>query len=315
MNNRPIIDKLVSELALTKEQFLRIASRAPRTYKKYVIPKKGGGYRLIAQPARETKYIQRWLISNVFGTLPVHVAATAYCKGSSIKVNAQLHAANSYIVKLDFKSFFPSIKSGDVLSHLRKYVTDATEPELKILTSLSCFSNSGDLSLSIGSPLSPLLSNSILYEFDCSAAKWASENGFIYSRYADDLTFSTSAKGSSALVVPMVRTLIAGLSYPKLTLNEEKTLHLSRRGCRRVTGVVLSNSGAVSIGRDRKREISAMVHRFSVGEIPDADLHRLQGLLGFVQDVEPLFLSRLRSKYTSAIITELLQKRVVRKPD
>ncbi|OLU23924.1 retron St85 family RNA-directed DNA polymerase [Pseudomonas sp. PA27(2017)] len=315
MSNNPLIDALLSDLALSKEQFLRIASRAPRTYKIYPILKKNGGIRVIAQPARETKYIQSWLANNVFGLLPVHDSATAYRKGSSIKVNAQMHAANPYIVKLDFTNFFPSIKSSDVFAHLKQFLIGATDSELKIFTLLSCFNNNGELCLSIGSPLSPGLSNSIMYEFDSIISDWAAGNNFIYTRYADDLTFSTPIKGASEAVVDKVREVIGKIAYPRLSLNEKKTIHLSRKGCRRVTGLVLSNSGSVSIGRDKKREISAMVHRFSIGKISHDDLRRLQGLLGFVQDVEPLFIARLRAKYSSAVVVDLLRRRVKKESD
>lgn len=314
MSNNPLIDALLSDLALTKEQFLRISSRAPKTYKVYPIKKKNGGVRVIAQPARETKYIQSWLANNVFGVLPVHDSATAYRKGGSIKVNAQMHASNPYVVKLDFTNFFPSIKSADVLAHLKRHLVGATDAELKVFTFLSCFNNNGELSLSIGSPLSPVLSNSIMHEFDSIVSEWAVSNNFTYTRYADDLTFSTSIKGGSEAVVDKVREVVDKIAYPRLSLNEKKTIYLSRKGCRKVTGLVLSNAGSVSIGRDRKREISAMVHRFSIDKISEDDLRRLQGLLGFVQDVEPLFIARLRAKYSSNVVTDLLRRRVKKKP-
>lgn len=309
MSDHKLLDKLLSDLALSMDQFLRIAVRAPRTYKKFTIAKKNGQRRNIAQPARETKYVQNWLINNLFSRLPVHGCATAYVKGASIKNNAAAHAGMPYVVKLDFKNFFPSITVGDIETHLSRCCADLSGYELKCFSMLSCFVDEDRYCLSVGSPASPVLSNSILFQFDTLVHEWAVSNGFIYTRYADDLTFSTSVRGASSLVLPKVLSLLEGLEYPRITLNDKKTIHLSKKCSRRVTGLVITNDGKVSIGRERKREISSMVHKHLLGILSVEDLPRLQGLLGFAQDVEPLFLSRLRAKYGSHALRTLLAMR------
>lgn len=96
MSNQSTLSRLLDEFALEPHQFRRIALRAPYTYKTYTIPKKNGGARVISQPARETKYIQSWLIENIFKKLPVHSAAAAYVKGASIKKNASAHKDNPF---------------------------------------------------------------------------------------------------------------------------------------------------------------------------------------------------------------------------
>jgi RNA-directed DNA polymerase len=73
--------------------------------------------REIAQPAREVKMLQRILIDHLLLTLPVHHAARAYRKGLSIRDNAAPHAGSHPILKMDFKDFFPSIRSSDWEKH------------------------------------------------------------------------------------------------------------------------------------------------------------------------------------------------------
>lgn len=102
---------LQSSLGISDYLLNRLIQRAPHSYKVYTIAKRSGGLRTIAQPAKETKFIQRWLIENVFSQLPVHECASAYKVGASIKKNADAHKSNSYVIKLDFKDFFPSITS------------------------------------------------------------------------------------------------------------------------------------------------------------------------------------------------------------
>ena len=78
---------------------------------------------------------------------------------------------------------------------------------------------------------------------------------------------------------------------------------LARRG--RVTGLVLTNDGKVSLGRDRKRLIRATVHHFIAGKLNPEQIRELRGMLTYVKSVEPKFLVRLRSKYGSNAIRRI----------
>jgi hypothetical protein len=78
---------------------------------------------------------------------------------------------------------------------------------------------------------------------------------------------------------------------------------------KRFTPLKRTSDGNVTIGRDRKRLISAMIHHFILGQLDRKSIAHLQGLIGFAQDVEPLFVAKLRGKYTSKVITELMRLR------
>ncbi len=315
MNGITLRRKICHDLSVSDAQLNRLVLRAPHTYKTYTIPKKSEGVRTIAQPARETKYIQYWLIKNVLHSLPVHESTTAYKSGASIKINAATHSQNAYITKFDFKNFFTSIKYDDLVSHFRNHLPlEYKEDALKDIARISCiqFKTGQALCLSIGAPSSPLLSNSILFDFDSTISEWCKHNHITYTRYADDLTFSTNGHGSSQLIEQKVKEVVKEQAYPSLNLNSKKTVHLSKKHQRRVTGLTITNDGKVSIGRDRKREISALIHKYSLSILSEAQILKLQGLLGFAKDVEPLFVARMRGKYSSELITEILTKR---KPD
>lgn len=290
----------------------RLVQRAPHSYKVYTIPKRSGGQRTIAQPAKETKFVQRWLIQNIFSQLPVHECASAYKVGASIKKNANAHKSHSYVTKLDFKDFFPSITSNDLVKHLSVHLGNSLgTQDIQDIARISCIRLPGknDLCLSVGAPSSPVLSNSIMFSFDTEVFDWCDKNGITYTRYADDLTFSTSTKNISSDIEPFVRGIAQKLAYPSLSLNSKKTTHLSKKHQRRITGIIINNEGNISLGRNRKREISALIHKFTLGILPEPEIFRLQGLLGFAKDVEPLFVARMRGKYTSKLIEEVLQKR------
>lgn len=297
---------------LSGAQLDRLIVRSPHTYKIYTIPKRSGGVRIIAQPARETKYIQNWLISNIFGHLPIHECAAAYKTGASIKANATAHSTNQYISKFDFESFFGSIKAIDLVNHLLRHLGKDLSPlDINNISRLSCISpkDGTGLCLSIGAPSSPILSNSIMYEFDVKIHQWCNVRGITYTRYADDLTFSSNVKGICSEIEPAILETIHGLPYPRLNLNQKKTIHLSKKNQRRITGLIINNEGDVSIGRARKRMISALIHRFSLGDLKVQETYNLQGLLGFSKDIEPGFILRMKEKYGTKVINDIFQIR------
>lgn len=303
-----LLPSLLESLELNRAQLARLIARAPHAYKVYSIPKKSGGTRTVAQPAQETKYVQYWLIENIFSKLPVHECATAYKAGASIKENAAKHKSNSYLSKFDFKDFFPSIKEKDLISHFAEYLPSSfSNDDLKILARLSCISDivTHELHLSIGAPSSPILSNSIMFAFDKAMDEWCQPRGFVYTRYADDLTFSTNEKNRSADLEPAICNTISKLDYPTLKLNTKKTIHVSKKHQRRVTGVIVNNEGDLSIGRSRKRMISSLIHKFSLGQLSEEEKFQLQGLLSFSKDIEPDFIKRMSIKYGNELIREI----------
>src|ERR1019366_3498454 len=97
------LERLASEFLLPLDDLVYLIRSAPYRYKVYEIAKKAPGKkRTIAQPARELKPLQYWLMENVLSTFPIHPAARAYRKGTNIADNPQPHALNRYLCKLDF---------------------------------------------------------------------------------------------------------------------------------------------------------------------------------------------------------------------
>ncbi|WP_367848757.1 retron St85 family RNA-directed DNA polymerase [Rhodoferax sp. WC2427] len=299
---------------LSEENFDRLVTRSPHSYKIYTIPKKSGGVRTIAQPAKEIKFLQRWLIENVFSKLPIHDCASAYKTGASIKSNANAHKENEYISKFDFENFFPSIKHSDLTKHFKNHLEKNIHPDdIKTVTRLCCIrpKGGGVLCLSIGAPSSPILSNSIMHEFDTQVNNWCKTKKITYTRYADDMTFSTNTKNASAEIELKIQQFTENISYPSLKLNSNKTIHLSKKFQRRITGVIINNDGQLSIGRDRKRLISSLIHKFTLGKLQNQDIFQLQGLIGFSKDIEPDFIKSMKKKYGSQVVDGILSIRII----
>lgn len=304
--------ELREALGVSEAQLNRLILRAPHTYKVYTIPKRNGGLRTIAQPAKETKFLQYWLIKNLFHRLPIHVCATAYRPDASIRRNAEAHMHNSYLAKFDFKNFFTSIKSEALVAHFASHLgKHLSESDIIDVARICCIKpeRGGGLCLSIGAPSSPILSNSIMFEFDKAVFAWCRKNSFVYTRYADDLAFSTTTKDVCDTIEPVIRGVVRSLEYPRLMFNNKKTTFVSKKHQRRITGLIISNDETISLGRDRKRLISSLIHKYSLDALTEEAIYSLQGLLAFALDIEPAFIRRMSAKYGSELIDTIFRVR------
>lgn len=282
----------------------KIIKTGPSRYKLYTIKKRDGGDRLIAQPSRELKYVQRVLASLILAHLPISESATAYRRGISIRQNAIKHAGARAILKLDFKDFFNSIGPDDLLRRLDPTVVEGNE---EIIKGSFFWRRVDRLCLAIGSPTSPLISNVVLFDFDEHVSRLASSATVTYTRYADDITVSGDDPDRLCLLEASMVACLKENSCPQLNFNPDKR-GLYLRGMKQmVTGLVLTPSGQISLGRDRKRRLSAGVDSIRKGKNDQKHLAKVQGWLAFANSVEPAFIQRLEKKY-GRIVIQLLHR-------
>lgn len=297
-----LLERLSDDLLLPSRDLIYLIRSAPYRYKVYQIDKKAPGEkRTIAQPAKELKPLQYWVMRNVLSRFPIHPAATAYRKGKNIRDNAEPHISHRYLLKLDFKNFFPSIRARDFEKFISAHPLGGewTKEEIDYMVRILFWRRKREktLRLSIGAPSSPLLSNILLYEFDMKASALCAANGVAYTRYADDLSFSTERPHTLRNVERSIEQICSGMKSPKLVLNVEKTVHASKRGARRVTGLVIANDGLATIGRQKKRQIRAAMHRYVQGTLDEAKIAELAGTLSYINSVEPNFLNKVAQWY------------------
>jgi retron-type reverse transcriptase len=295
-------------MLLSETELERLIRSAPRRYKVYQIPKRTPGqFRIIAQPAKEVKALQYWVMKHVLEAFPVHPAATGYRTGQSILDNATPHAGSRFLLKLDFKDFFPSLKAGDFKRYIATNVPDLNGEDADALSRILFWRPRGteELCLSIGAPSSPMLSNILMAEFDKRISVFCSSIGAVYTRYADDTSFSANDSYMLKEVEDMVGALCRALDTPRLVLNRDKTVRVSMKTSRRVTGLVLTNDAKVSLGREQKRRIQAAVHHFVTETLTPEQCRGLRGTLAYVSSVEPEFIARLRRKYGPDVIRRI----------
>lgn len=308
--------KLIETQPRNRRQIDSFLYSAPNRYMVYNIPKRSGGERIIAHPSRDLKTFQHVLVKILESRFRIHASAFAYKKGLGIKQNAALHSNNPYILKMDFSDFFNSI-TPDLLFMACIWNGYTLSPAEKRVLTKSLFWNkaknqSGRLSLSVGAPSSPLISNIIMYFFDENFSRICEQRGIVYSRYADDLTFSTHHKNILFALPDEVRAFLNKEYHNRITLNERKTVFTSRAHNRHITGVTLTTQGTLSIGRERKRFISSLIHKYTLALLEPDMIYYLQGLLSFAIYIEPEFKVRMSKKYSTFTIIELMKRR---KPD
>ncbi|GAK29467.1 DNA polymerase [Serratia liquefaciens FK01] len=163
--------------------------------------------------------------------------------------------------------------------------------------------------LSVGAPSSPMVSNFCLYEFDRLLSDECQSTGIVYTRYADDLTFSTNTPNLLKLLPAFIQALLAKLYKNALRLNHGKTVFSSKAHNRHVTGITLNNEGQLSLGRERKRFIKHLINQYKYGLLDDVDTSYLRGLLAFANHIEPEFITRMNEKYTAALVGSIYRSK------
>lgn len=192
------------------------------------IPKKNGGERVISIPSPGLKRVQRWVLDNILGNMHVSQYAMGFCEGRSIVQNASYHVGKKCVINLDIKDFFPSINQKRVFRIFYYY---GYSNEISYwLSKLCTYKNK----LPQGSPTSPYISNIVCLKLDRRLSELAKRFNADYTRYADDITFSS--KNDITAILPIVKDVLKEEGFE---INEKKTRILFSHQKQEVTGLLV----------------------------------------------------------------------------
>ena len=252
-------------------RFLAYDRRVSRIshYKRFLTPKKTGGERLISAPMPRLKATQTKILTEILEKVELHDAAHGFCPERSILSNARPHVKPAILINMDIKDFFPSVHwkrvrgvfqgmgySEQVAVLLALLCTEPDTKEVE-LDGERWYVAQGERRLPQGSPASPAITNIICRRMDARLAGLGKKLGFNYTRYADDLTFSTRDKDAD------VKTLLGALK--RLVREEgfephpEKTRVLRRGRRQEVTGLVVNETP--KLPRKRLRQFRALLQQ------------------------------------------------------
>ncbi|MBN9219298.1 MAG: retron Ec67 family RNA-directed DNA polymerase/endonuclease [Mesorhizobium sp.] len=282
--------------------------RRANPYDYFEIPKKNGGRRLIAAPNSRLKLVQTRL-AGLLGrieaelegkrTTKARVVSHGFKTGFSIVTNAAHHRNRRWVFNADLQDFFPRINFGRVYGFFIKDRNFQLDPKIAtIIAQIACHNNM----LPQGSPCSPVISNLITHILDIQLNKMASKHHCTYTRYADDLTFSTNEKEFPEAVARLVRgsrdKWTAGDGILRLvyragfTVNHEKSRMQKRDSRQDTTGLIVNQK--LNVRHEYYKQSRAMCrHLFQHGwahtgtkrgERPISN-DSLDGMLSFIYQI------------------------------
>ncbi|MDH5938978.1 retron St85 family RNA-directed DNA polymerase [Vibrio splendidus] len=277
------IDDFAHAMKLSPSTLRSLSISSDSLYKTYYLPKKSGGKREIAQPCRELKAVQSWILRNILDKLNSSPYSKGFEIGTSILDNATPHVGASYILSIDLEDFFPSIPAYKVYG---VFSSIGYNKEMsRLLMNLCTYYEV----LPQGSPASPKLANLVCARLDARIQGYAGPRGITYTRYADDITLSANTAIKMQKAKSFLGTIIAG---EDLVINKRKTKICGTKRQKKVTGLVLSEN-RVGIGRQKLREIRSAIYNLFTGK--SVDYLFVNGWLSFVYSVDKKSYNRLYS--------------------
>lgn len=228
-------------------------------YKTFHIRKKSGGVREINAPCYQLKVIL-YILNKVFQVVYTpSKAAMGFTEGRSVVTNASIHTGHHYVFNIDLENFFPSIPQARVWKRLQLPPFNFPIEIANVVAGLCCHKNEdGTMNvLPQGAATSPILTNAICDNLDRRMLGVARRFGVHYSRYADDMTFSSMhnvyQEGSD-----FRKEILRIITEQGFTLNEKKT-RLQRTGERQeVTGLTVNET--VNVARKYVRDLRCILH-------------------------------------------------------
>ncbi|MBX3177173.1 MAG: RNA-directed DNA polymerase [Candidatus Hydrogenedentes bacterium] len=227
-------------------------------YHTFTLPKRGGGTRTISAPDPELKAAQRQIYQRLLKRLPVHPCVTGFRPGYSIASNAACHAGRAAVIRMDIRDFFGSTDAKRVRRYLQRMGWNRAAA--KLLARI-CTHEGG---LPQGAPTSPALSNAVNYRLDARLDGLARKHGAVYTRYADDLTFSLAEDRHNDIQAILYHTKRIVAEEGGYKLHQKKKLRIRRRHQQQqVTGLVVNER--VALPRATRRWLRAVDHRLRAG--------------------------------------------------
>lgn len=266
------------QIPYTKEQiqliqkaagFDKVRKRLNRRFKGYVkfpVEKKDGKKRWIHAPHYIVKSAQTTVLKHTPSPSVQqynHEVITGFVPGRSILDNARPHVGKRVVLSIDLKNFFPSFKFKEIKGLFCSRREKSFDDVLKLVT--TCRGN-----LPQGAPTSPMLANWLCVEGDAELVDYCTKHRLAYTRYADDLTFSSYTDIDQDVVdnlIHMINSSLFGLNV-KIAPNKIKFMRCHKQ--QRVTGIVVNQR--LSIPRARRKQLRAFMH--------DAEVNGVEAALG-----------------------------------
>jgi RNA-directed DNA polymerase len=236
-------------------------------YVEFSIPKKSGGHRVILAPSTAIKILQRKLSQILYSVYEPKATVHGFSPSRSIVTNAQQHLRKKFVLNIDLQDFFGSIHFGRVRGIFIAPPYNCPKDVATVLAKMCCHLNR----LPQGAPTSPVISNMICAKMDSQLRILAKDFKCTYTRYADDITFSTTLsvfpreiaytnyqEDQDQFEVILGDKLILIIQNNGFEINKNKIRLQHKNHHQEVTGLTVNQFPNVK--RSYVREISSMLH-------------------------------------------------------
>lgn len=274
----------------------------------FQIPKASGGFRTIKAPNDDLKTAYSQVAHDLSAGIKmlVHDNAYAYIPSRNVYDAVARHQKNEsqWFLKLDIEKFFDNCSTQVIENMLGWVYPLCFYPELiKELAKFATWENQ----LPQGTPLSPILTNILMIPFDYFLSKKLEKQGFIYTRYADDILISHKDSFAFSGIIGQITHLFEALNLP-FKIKEEKTRYGNRSGRNWNLGLMLNKDNNITLGHKFKKQIKIILFQTATGRLPDHDPHNI-GLFSYLKQIEPRYYKMLDEyamrKYHRSIVSIL----------
>ncbi|WP_417368361.1 reverse transcriptase family protein [Flavobacterium beibuense] len=242
-------------------------------YNYFKLNKRRGGFREIMSPSKDLKFIQKWILVNILSKYPLALSCNGFVENKSIFDNAKVHEKSDIILKIDLLKFYDTITEKRVYGVFKSlgYINNLAYTFAKITTAKhrdSYWLGFNDDSKTIlknlvqvkppilpqGAPTSPMLANIVATRMDYRFEGLARKMNFNYSRYADDLTFSSNSSSQ----LPSLSTIKNIIEEEGFFINKEKIKYMKKGAKQYVTG--LSTTNGINVSKRYRKNISEHIY-------------------------------------------------------
>lgn len=257
-------------------------------YHTFEIPKKNGGMRQIYAPDPELKYIQSRLAERLYEEREnrINKSSHGFEKNRDIYTNARIHTKKRFVYNIDLEGFFESFHFGRVRGYFHKNKNFSLPIEVStIIAQLSCYKGT----LPQGSPCSPIITNFICEILDARILNLCRKYKLSYTRYADDMTFSTDDRNFINNLECFYLELNNEIEKAGFKINQNKTRLQDKYSRQEVTGLVVNQ--IINVSSDYYKKTRAManyLYKNGCFTIDDkvGTINQLEGRLAFINQIK-----------------------------
>ncbi|EIW90163.1 RNA-directed DNA polymerase [Alishewanella agri BL06] len=288
-------------------------------------------YRNINVPSHDLKKTQQWINKHILSHVSPHQCSMAFYKDSSIIEAVNAHVGAKWVIKVDVKNFFESINEISVYRVFRELGFNAllsfelaricTKKRTMLPSrsrkwistgrreTISTYAQPIQGFLPQGAPTSPMLSNLASLRLDQEIFKFCAHEGFIYTRYADDIVISVHRDVKKSECSNIINKLYRVMASNGLSPNKTKTIVLHPGARKVILGLMLTDKGVMLTKefKSRLRQHLFFLNSENVGPVEHAQhkgfvsiiglRNHIIGLLSFAKAVDKNFASKCQADF------------------